>query len=254
MSLFCEMFSDFQDMAKQYTEKLDVTELSFMRTLTRGIQEFQRETELVEMTVDINRQQPPLAPFMCPNNMIRPLDLRAIDPVDGTTTQVFLSQSLNQMKRNTDKVLDGFLETPTDYEMRIKSIPGNRTINGDNVSLYTIHGREIITFPSFTGNTLRMWYIPDLRAISAAHPEWASWFPINTNFMPQFTTQVLNASLAPFEQAFIDYALAQFIKGKGSKNYLVFEQNFQTAIGRAIETKPVYFKQGASDYMFAHNS
>lgn len=251
MSTFVEMFSDFQDTIKIYTEDLVVTELSFMRALTRGIQEFQRETELVEKTVDITRQAPPLPPFMCPNDMLRPLDIRGVDPVTNDLKQIFIFQSLNQFKRNKDKIADGFLETPTDYEMRIPSAPGTRTINNDNVALLTIHGREIITEPLYTDTTLRMWYIPDLRAISRAHPEWAAWFTSEQAFMPMFTTQVLNPTLAPFEQAFIDYAVAQFIKAKGSKNYQVFEQNFRTAIGRAIETKPCYFTQGAADYMFA---
>ena len=46
-STFLELYSDFQDEVKLYTEKLDVTELSFMRRFTKGIQAFQQETFLL---------------------------------------------------------------------------------------------------------------------------------------------------------------------------------------------------------------
>ena len=46
MSTFRELYSDFQDTAKLYTEKMDNTEVTFMRLITRAAQEFQLETEL----------------------------------------------------------------------------------------------------------------------------------------------------------------------------------------------------------------
>ena len=54
-STFLELYSDFQDEVKLYTEKLDVTELSFMRRFTKGIQAFQQETEYVEFRDILNR-------------------------------------------------------------------------------------------------------------------------------------------------------------------------------------------------------
>ena len=249
MSTFVELFADFRDMVKVYVEELDVTELAFMRLITRAAQEFQRETEYLEAVADITRQQPPAIPFTCPSNMIRPVSIRGVMQTSGGTvlTEPFIPQSLTQFRRNTDKAIDGYLETPTDYMYRIPSLRGStgRTI------MVSIWQRELLTYPQFAGDIIRMWYIPDIPAFSRGAAQWTSWFPLETNFKNLFTTAQFQPELMMYEQAIVDYAVAMYIKSKGSKNYQVFENNFKQAVGRAIENKPTQFTQGASDYSFA---
>ena len=252
-STFAELFSDFQDQAKVYTEKFDLTELSFMRLLTRGMQEFQRETHYVEKTVQINRGVAPNAPiFIVPDDMLVAIDVRALrDTPCGIEEELFLNQSYTQLIRNKDKWAGGYLETPTDYAMRM---PYKRTVTsgkGPQTRMYSIWQRELITYPEYEGDTLVMWYIPDVHAISAGSTQWAPWFPIDTNFFPNFISRQVTDPLAPFEDTFVNYALSKFVMSQGSANYKVYEQAYKAAVARAIETKPTYYREGVGSYMFA---
>jgi drug/metabolite transporter (DMT)-like permease len=71
------------------------------------------------------------------------------------------------------------------------------------------------------------------------------------HFDTQFRTARLTPVLAPFEQAFSEYALAQFIRSKGSQNYVVFERTYDKAVQEAIANKPLYWKSGFRDYYMA---
>ena len=253
-STFAELYSDFQDRVKAYVEKLDITEYSFMRMLTQGIQKFQRETEYAEKVVKIQKEvNGNREVFIVPNDMIRPIDVRAMHETPyGVEEEIFLLQSYEQFIRNKDKWEMGYLETPTDYELRI---PHKRTAPAvrarGHVRLATIYSRELLTFPEYKGNELVVWYIPDLYPISAGTEHWEPWYPLDVNFMRMFTTARITPSLAPFETSFVDYVLSVYIQSKGSANYRVYEEQFMAAIQRAIETKPTLFREAVADYMFA---
>lgn len=252
-STFAELFSDFQDLSKNYTEKLDVTELSFMRYFTRGIQEFQKQTEYVEKTWIVQRGvDPDPAIFIVPDDMLRIVDVRAVTSSStGLDESIFLLQDYTQFKRNQDKWVNGYLETPTDYGLRIRN---KATASGryrDQIPIATIWRRELLTFPEYTGDELSIWYIPDLHAISETSSQWTPWYPYATNFMTNFTTMKVTPELAMFEQTFLDYALSMFIKSKGSANYKVYEQSFQQSVEWAKVNKPILYREGVADYMFA---
>ena len=253
MSTFASMFSDFQDQTKAYTEKLDITELSFMRMFTRGMQEFQRETEYMEMLADITRLAPPNPPiFMIPDDCIRVVQLRGkiVTPCGQPSEEIFLLQGHDQHYRNMEKWKTGQLETPVDYAMRI---PDRVTVDG-KVRLASIWQREIWISPEWAGDTITCWYIPNIDPIDIGSPQWAAWFPAgiyDDTFLTMFNTLRIHPSLAIFEQAFLDYALAMYIKSKGSANYKVFEESFYNTAKRAIEIKPIYNKEMVASYMFA---
>lgn len=253
-STFAELYSDFLDQAKVYTEKLDVTELSFMRMFTRGMQIFQRESLYVERTVVLNRQNVNgQNVFIVPQDMLLIKDVRnLIDDGNGRfTEEIFLLQEFGQFNRNKDKWERGYLETPTDYGMRI---PHKRSVSdgrGSQVRMCTIWQRELITYPEFEGDRLWLWYYPDIHAISQNSPQWTAWFPYDPNFMNMFRTSSVTDVLKPFERAFLEYALSDFIRSKGSANYAVYQKNFESEIQRAIETKPTYYREGVASYMFA---
>ena len=103
-STFAELYSDFQDRVKAYVEKLDITEYSFMRMLTQGIQKFQRETEYAEKVVKIQKEvNGNREVFIVPNDMIRPIDVRAMHETPyGVEEEIFLLQSYEQFIRNKD--------------------------------------------------------------------------------------------------------------------------------------------------------
>ena len=262
-STFAELYSDFKDSVKIYTEKMDVTELEFMRFLTRGMQVFQRDTEYIEAYAEITKGTDG---FFIPDDMIRPVVLKDIN---GYT---LLQQNFKQYTRNLEKWTDGYLETPTDYSMRMQSYLAEQanlraTNDGMDYStsrLYSIYNREIFMYPDYSDVTIYMWYIPDVHAISINSSQWSTWdsttktfatpylwYPIDTQFTDMFTTRGINVLLAPFEEAFLDYAIAKFLKSQGSANYKVFEQSFKETEQWAKENKPQKFHEGVGEYMFA---
>lgn len=268
MSAFSELFSDFQDAVKIYTAKLDVTELSFMRLLTQGIQTFQRETEYVEAYAAV--QKDANNRFYMPNDAIRIVEVK---DDDGYT---FVMQGYDQYTRNLERWQDGYLETPTDYSMYMPRYLSGK--DDDNINpnamrssitknksrLITIWNRRFLLHPDLDDKVIHVWYIPDLQPISRLSTQWVAdpanpgsdpndWFP-EQNFDVMFRNSSVNPTIAPYEKAFCDYAKAEFIKSQGSANYKIFEIAFWSEINRAKNNKPVKYKEAVRSYMMAPKS
>lgn len=269
MSTFAELFSDFQDAVKIYTAKLDVTELSFMRMLTQGIQTFQRETEYMEAYVSVTKNND--GKFYMPNDAIRIVEVK---DEDGYT---FVMQGYDQYTRNLELWVDGHLETPTDYSMYMPRYLARRSDSAFNPNalrdgwktrnksrLITIWNRVFMMHPDLEDTVIYVWYIPDLHPISRVSTQWVAdpnnpganpndWFP-EQNFDTMFRNASVHPTLAPFEKAFCDYAKAEFIKSQGSANYKIFEIAFWTEVSRAKSIKPIKYKESARSYMMAPKS
>lgn len=268
MSTFRELYSDFQDTAKLYTEKMDNTEVTFMRLITQAAQEFQLETEYIQriaslpIQTDVNGN---VVGYPTPNDLIRIIEIR--DPAD--LSQRFLSQEFTQYTANVDRNAGPFNETPFDYNIPM--------VSGDTV-LYSLYAGYINFYPLLANNpTLTVWYVPDMESFSSAAAQWnlpditlpsgatrfRSWFPMNqvivhpvtgqnvSRFSYMFDNMSFNNPLSLFEKAFLNHALATFIKSKGSKNYIVFEQAYNQWVEKGKAYKPTYFKQGVADYYYA---
>lgn len=268
-STFAELFSDFEDSVKIYVEKLDVTPQSFMRMLSRGMQLFQRETEYTEAYAQITANATS-GLFFIPDDYIRAVEVK------DSSNYTIVPQQVNQFNRNLELWEDGHLETPRDYSMRMQGYlrgQGANTTASRNGSLrenmsriYTIYNRQISVYPDYDDTVLNFWYIPDVHAISINSAQWSTfdtttgtydptlpllWFPIDTQFMTMFTTRGCNILFAPYEEAFLNYAISLYLKSQGSMNYKVFEDYFWQSVARAKENKPIKFHEGVRDYMFS---
>jgi hypothetical protein len=256
------LFGDYQDAIKEYTEKLDVTERMFMRTITRGMQIFQRETNYIERYVqllpDVNGN------FNIPDDCILVNELRDDQQVK------LLMQNYNQYARNVEKWDTGYLETPFDYTIRTTLTYDDNSITNflrdcacmadiGNMRLFAIWGRRIYIYPYKAFPNMYLRYIPDIHAFSDNSPQWnttdingnpTGWAPAN-RFDTMFRTTVMSPGFAPYEQAFVNYAIAQYIMAKGSANYRVYQKDFWEEIERAKLNKPLYFTEGVSDYFMA---
>jgi len=240
-STFAEIYGDYTDAIKIYTEKLDVTPLSFMRFYTRGIQLFQRETHYVERWVTIpydtvNQR------FDVPNDMLLCVEVK---DSDGNT---MLINEYTQHARNVELYGLGYVETPTDYSMRLAETARIVTIWQRVFNFYPAYPVD----PASTTATLIVHYIPDMDAISRVGPQWAAWYPIDTNFDGQFRTTTLNATFAPYEYAFLQFAIAQFLKSQAMIEHAkMYEQDFLREIERAKMNKPVLFHEAVRPYMMS---
>lgn len=261
-STFAELYSDYRNTIKTYTEELDVTPMQFMRDYTRGMQKFQRETEYVNIWI-LQPRDPVSNRFLLPVDCLRIIEIR---DQDG---EKILSQDYLQFMRNVDKWDLGYLETPTDYILRTKRvIPPTQTDNRNlfnqgwgNVvpspvsdtplqRLWAVYNNTIFIFPDYSGNNIRIFYVPDIHAFSSASQQWNQWFQAN-NFDNFFQTAQVNPLLAPYEDAFNKYAISEYIRSKGSANYKPYLQEFWEEVERAKINKPSYFTEGVADYFFA---
>lgn len=241
-SIFAEVYADFIDTAKVYQEKLDITPISFMRRFTRAIQEFQRDTEYVQAIVDIAKAASPPW-FVLPRNCIR-----IIEVMDSGNRPIMIND-FEQYIRNTEIQKNNTYETPVDFDLRLPYT--------QRTALGTVYNREVGFQDSANHNTIRVYYIPDIPAFTAPEPTpdlndiWAAWFPIETNFETMFTTMRVRPELAPFEQAFLERALGEYIRSLGNSNYRVFEERYREEVANAKFIKPTLFKGGVSDYFLA---
>jgi len=241
-STFSELFSDFLMASTLYTEVLNVTELMFMRLYTRGIQRFQYKTEYMEAAAAITKNVVP--PYWeIPAAALRVKELR-----DSNGNQL-IQLDFNQWGRNFDKYSGGYLEVPTNYDIRL----GHKTAAS---RFYTYHNRELYIHPALasTETTLNIWFIPDMHAISSNSTQWLAWFPYEVNFDGMFRNATLPPDLAPFEQLFLDYAIAEYVKSRGSMNYRVYEDSFKAGTKEAELLKPVKFHHGVCSYFMAPES
>jgi hypothetical protein len=240
-STFAELYSDFTDSIKTYTEKLDVTPLSFMRLFTRAIQLFQRETMYIERYVVI------------PYNLVdqrfdTPTDMLLCVQVKDSDANTMIINEYTQFSRNEEKDYLGYVETPTDYSMRLP----------ETARMVSVWQRVFYFYPAYPVDptdataTLLVHYIPDMDAFSSNSIQWASWYPIDTNFDTQFRTAVLTASFAPYEYCFMQWAISAYLKSQGLLNHAkMFEQDFWADVERAKANKPVLFHEGVKSYMMA---
>lgn len=253
-STFQELYSDFTDLVKVYTTKLDVSPLQFMRLYSKGMAEFQRETEYLEAYVQVSKDVN--GNFTVPVDMSRLVELKDLYSVN------FLIQNYTQFRRNVEKTVDGFIETPTNYSIRLKGIfnglsYGNVT---DTARMCTIWNRRFLIYPDLGDTDLYVYYIPEVHPISQNSRQWSDydpntnpnpttkWFPFDVRFNLMFSSTGVHPSLSAYETTFLDYAIALYIKSQGNANYAVFEKSYAIGVEKAKANKPTYYKEGVASY------
>lgn len=246
MSTFKELYDDFLDIAKLYTEKLDVTEVSFMRMYTKGVQDFQKKVGLIAIVADVSKNND--GDFPEPSDILHLLGIRDEDgkPIEH--------RDMEQLYRNVDNREAGYYNDPMSYDRNL--IDGG--FIADHVTMASIRNRVFIFYPEYTGTVIKVHYIPDMQPFSQVSRLWypsafgdgtaGDWFPINTNFESKFTTWSVHPYLAPYEQAFLDYALAKWIGGQGNPAYSIFQQQYEREVAYAVQNKRLMFRGAMPSY------
>jgi hypothetical protein len=244
-STFKSLYSDFQDAVKTYTEKLDVTERQFMRRLTRGMQLFQRETEYVTQAVQLTLGQNATYPnnYELPSNCIRVLEFRDVNDIPLMETSYIQHRSIVD-KRNGGR----YLETPRDESRRLTHLLDETGL----LRNVTVLARRVILNPIFPSKdtSITIVYIPDISAYDEADAEWADWAVSDADFMNLFRTARVTPELQHYENAFLNFAIANYIQSLGHINYKVYEQKFNEEVQNAIINKVSYHRGLQVDYAF----
>ena len=245
-STFNELYSDFIDYTQSYTERLTVTPLQFMRGATRGMQIFQRETELVSAMTKLIYDG---SGFRLPDD-------------------VLVVQALFDAKTNTEILLNSFRQQANSHEWRNGRIDESRRDFEQykdrdrygavgHAPIASVVNRRVIIDGAVSGEVL-LYFTPDIQAFTQPKnnpplpsDHWAAWFPIEDNFQDMFETATCHADLAPYEQAFVYHATSEYLKSRGSANYGVYEGNYYEHIKAAKMNKPYMNKFSQSVYRFA---
>lgn len=237
-STYSELYSDYLDNIKQYAEKLDVTPMSFMRALTRATQLFQRETEIIETSVDIT--------IDANNDFVMPTDVLRVLEVKDANNIILLFNEATQFTGNIEQMNTGIGEAVT--------IRSHFTSNAPSAPkrLVTIHNRKLYIsgFTAGTDTKLNIRYIPDIPAFSKNTNLWSAWFIDEDAFDVEFDTASILPGLSFYENALVDMATASFIKSQGNANYRVYETSFWQEVQRAKDNKATYFMNAVVDAKF----
>ena len=263
-STFLDLYSDFQDEIKAYIEKIDVTELSFMRRLSKGMQIFQLETEYIEAIDILNQQEN--GSYMLPYEYKRIVKIQIV----GDERVQFEVGNFTQLWDSIERSHSGFIEKKDNVEI-------NRRNSGEFTIEYSVFGRKLFFDTRLpAGTQLRVFYIPDLSPISRGSILWnqpddtvaipvvyKSWYPMDevikdplTNAITSRLIYMMNSTrmlspMSDYEDVILNYAIAAHIRSKGSINYQVFEKYFREGIEMAKVNKPELFKNGTADYNYS---
>ena len=262
-SSYMELYSDFRDDIKAYVQELDVTELSFMRRLTKGMQQFQQETEYVKLIEEVVANEH--------GHFYLPYDIKRIIKIiwDGHEDVQFVPNGFTQLAENIARG-DRKEEIRSNYLI-------NKPYNTQVVLFSDYNGFLVFDTKIPADATLRVFCVPDISPISDSGWLWnipddttvtptiyKSWYPLNeiitvngkqtSRFSYMMETNQMPRSMSLYESNILDYAISGYIKSKGSVNYKVYEEKFYTGISRAKAHEVSYFSNGVADYNFAHKS
>ena len=67
-------------------------------------------------------------------------------------------------------------------------------------------------------------------------------------FNAMFTTARLPVELARFERAYLNFAVAEYLKNRSSQNFIYSETIYNNEVQYAKETKPIRYNQGNVEY------
>jgi len=247
-----ELSDDIKYEILLYTEKLTMTEMQIMRLLTKGQSEFQRLTHYVQATKSIVSTSTPA--WDVGDDVLVPIEIKDLN---GTVLMIVdPSQFQDLMDRGPKDSNDyiGYHEPAVHYSRRYEF--ADKANWGKVRRMATIWANTVLTYPQDTvaDATLSLRYIQDLHAFSVNSAQWATFLPVDTNFMAQFDTTGPNAQIARYEDAFVNYAVYRYLESIGHKNALVFRSRFQEYVDQAIQDRPTLFHHGSADYNFAPTS
>ena len=252
-STYAELFAEFNDDIKSYTEKLDVTELSFMRTLSQGMKLFQRGTKLLEKAVNVTKA------LSVPYYTL-PVDTYQIKMIneinsDGTEGATIVMQDLSQQYHNMQTNSYGYGSTPRNNDLPLHNGYNFYTNNKVRSRTFSIYNRNIVIEPDYP-DSIAIYYYLDFPAFSQPDSGvddifnyWKDWYPINSaNFATQFVSQRMPYDIAPYEKGILSYAVSEYLKRKNSQNFIYYKSEFEQEIQYAKDNKQCYHTEMYVDY------
>lgn len=250
-STYQELYADFIQAIKSYTEQLVVTEVQFMRYLTRGQQKFQMKVELLNKAVIAN-DSGTYPYYSYPPDLLR-LDMVVEVDEDGHETNRVLRRSIEQSQRESKEIPLGTSVQTRRWDMllnpRYSGYAGFTRGVSYSSNTYTIIDNGII-LSGERPPAIAIYYIPDIPAFASPDPNqlamfnyWDDWYPIDdiTKFIYKFQNSRIKQGLDKYESAFVDYAIYEYLLSINNGNAKFYLDNFTSEVMYAIQQKPTAY-------------
>ena len=239
MSTWRELHDDFRQRALVYTEKVPLTEPQVMRWLTRGMSDFQRRTKLVDATKTLT-----LASSYDLGDDV--LEIRTV--IDSADTELLLVD-YKQYKEALERGAYGkygFHETPQHFSWRRDYSSYGEW--GTMARICTVWENKLLRYPEETDTTITIRYIKNLHPLSAASSQWTSWYPLSSAFPTRFAADEPPDQLRQHEDAFVDYALAEYLSSISNQNALYYKERYEKSLVEAVMLKPELLRESVAPY------
>jgi hypothetical protein len=264
-STFRELYSEYQIALRVYTEKLPTDEVTFMRSYTRGIQLFQRDTECLERKLTFQKaSQEPY--YTIPIDCLRIIQIKDVDA--SGRGRLCVPMGVKQRDAYNEKMSNGLYgDTKTlDYHR-------GYSYNNDSTR-YSIHDNEIRFSRGeepYEPDEILIFYKTDIPAFGTPlwtagtntpvfnyYTYWDAWWELNTqvppvptldaSFQRMFEVTRVNPLLAPYEHCFLMYAISEYIMSVGSPNFKEYERKYKEELEFAKAYLPEYSHHSTPEY------
>jgi hypothetical protein len=264
MATYFELYGDYTSKLRAYVQNVAITELSFMRDLSSGMQEFQKKTGRIGRIIDVTPD--------ADGRWLLPFETTAVHKIVNLN-----NENMEFVSRGWTQLYDDISKGRRYEEMRPNYMIG-RPKNKDVVG-FSIMNRFIKFDRQLLPDTvLRMYVTPNLNSLSTMSWFWSmpddlthvpplynNWFPFDeiltlpdssktTRFKMMMATQTMPYPLNEYESEILCYPIYQYIMSIGNANYKVYEARFMQAIAEAKADEPVYVSNTTAEYNFGVNS
>lgn len=260
MSTWKELHDDFLQRLLLYVEDLKITPQQVMRYLTAGQSDFQRRTRLV-VSSKLITPVIPVVPLRAVIGTQYPLGddvLSIVEAVDQRRKAVQMmeySQYQNEVERaNPPDRWMGTNEASRHrgYMRKRDEHPMQEWNNASGTGAHyvgCVWENTLLVYPDDRTEDITLHYEMALHPYSSSSPQWAAWFPEQTNFFLQFTTSRVRPEIGPYEQALVEYAVASHLRALNDQEKAALTMAaYNGIVAEAIENKPSYYSGGQAAY------
>ncbi|GIW57178.1 MAG: hypothetical protein KatS3mg083_123 [Candidatus Dojkabacteria bacterium] len=237
MQSWKEYYDVFRDDVGLYIEKLNVTELRYIKWVAACVRRLQSTIRLVikekELLYDSNKKGYPLGD-----------DVLQIILLADSQNNELLSTGIKQFQMTYERSLIGMNEEPMNFSLN-KDLPYLDKW-GKEAMIYTVIDNVVRIYPDYK-DKLRLVYYIDYHDFTPYSTQWQAWF-VNGSFYPDMLQTVPPPEYAQFDIAWKPYCLREYHRQIMSEIWKDYDREYREAMQLLEMRKPVINKETRSPY------
>jgi hypothetical protein len=218
MAVWIESYNDFLRKLAVYDQEISVTPEVFMRYAARGLQDLQRQTQIIKATKQLQSVDGRVY------NLVDPVHgddvdvlLLVVDPWGSEVfpqTRVWHQDTMELAQRGHNEFPHGFSYNKKGTYLAGGGPPYQPIEN--RVYWRLNHSQITIYPPLLPTDKLELYYTVYFHPFTQTSVQWQNWFPLDTNFWGQFATTAIPSEIDRFEEGWTLYAVAEHLRNKRS--------------------------------------